>query len=68
MSPVRVPYCVLPEVSIPGIQGRYWGRYLWARGYCVSMVGLDEEKIRKYVQWQEQQERQAEVVQGELFK
>lgn len=23
---------------------RYWGRHLWARGYCVSTVGLDEEK------------------------
>ena len=46
---------------------RYWGRHLWARGYCVSTVGLDEEKIRKYVQWQEQQEKQDEVVQGKLF-
>jgi len=26
---------------------RYWGRHLWARGYCVSTIGLDEEKIRK---------------------
>ena len=26
---------------------RYWGRHLWSRGYCVSTVGLDEEKIRK---------------------
>ena len=47
---------------------RYWGRHLWARGYCVSTIGLDEEKIRKYVQWQERQERQAEVVQGKLFE
>jgi putative transposase len=47
---------------------RYWGRHLWARGYCVSTIGLDEEKIRKYVQWQEQQEKQAEVVQGKLFE
>jgi putative transposase len=46
---------------------RYWGRYLWARGYCVSTVGLDEEKVRKYVQWQEQEEKRAEVVQGKLF-
>lgn len=46
---------------------RYWGRHLWARGYCVSTVGLDEEKIRKYVQWQEKQEKQAEAVQGKLF-
>ena len=46
---------------------RYWGRHLWARGYCVSTVGLDEEKVRKYVQWQEQQEKREEVVQGKLF-
>lgn len=46
---------------------RYWGRHLWARGYCVSTIGLDEEKIRKYVQWQEKQEKQDEAVQGKLF-
>jgi hypothetical protein len=33
----------------------------------VSTIGLDEEKIRKYVQWQEQQEKQNEIVQGKLF-
>ena len=43
---------------------RYWGRHLWSRGYCVSTVGLDEEKIRKYVRWQEEQERRIE--QGQL--
>ncbi len=43
---------------------RYWGRQLWARGYCVSTIGLDEEKMRRYVQWQEKQEKQAEAVQG----
>ena len=46
---------------------RYWGRHLWARGYCVSTIGLDEEKIRKYVQRQEKQEKQVEAVQGKLF-
>ena len=46
---------------------RYWGRHLWARGYCVSTIGLDEDKIRKYVQWQEKQEKQVEAVQGKLF-
>ena len=25
---------------------RYWGRHLWARGFCVSTVGLKEEQIR----------------------
>jgi len=46
---------------------RYWGRHLWSRGYCVSTVGLDEEKIRKYVKWQEEQEKRYESKQGRLF-
>ena len=46
---------------------RYWGRHLWSRGYCVSTIGLDEEKIRKYVKWQEAQEKQAEAEQRKLF-
>ena len=43
---------------------RSWGRDLWSRGYCVSTVGLDEEKIRKYVKYQERKDRDSE--QGEL--
>ena len=35
---------------------QYWGRHLWARGYCVSTVGLNEEQIRKYVKWQQERE------------
>ena len=34
------------------LKKRYWGRHFWAKGYCVSTVGLDEEQIRKYVRWQ----------------
>jgi len=34
------------------LKRRYWGRHFWAKGYCVSTVGLDEEQIRKYVKWQ----------------
>ena len=34
------------------LKNRYWGRHFWARGYCVSTVGLDEDQIRKYVRWQ----------------
>ena len=30
------------------------GRTFWARGYCVSTVGLDEETIREYIRKQEQ--------------
>ena len=46
---------------------KYWGRKLWSKGYCVSTVGLDEEKIRKYVKWQEKREKEDEAVQGRLF-
>ncbi len=46
---------------------RYWGRHLWSRGYCVSTIGLDEEKIRKYVKWQEKREKDIEATQGKLF-
>lgn len=37
---------------VPQLRKRYWGRHFWARGYCVSTVGLNEEQIRKYVRWQ----------------
>lgn len=47
---------------------RYWGRHLWSRGYCVSTIGLDEDKIRKYVKWQGQREKRLEATQGKLFE
>jgi len=39
---------------------RYWGNHFWARGYCVDTVGLDEQNIRAYVQYQEKLERDAD--------
>ena len=41
-------------------QKPYWGNHFWAKGYCVDTVGLDEEMIRKYVKYQEDQEKKAE--------
>ena len=35
----------------------YWGNHFWSRGYCVTTIGLDEEKIRRYVRYQEDKER-----------
>jgi len=32
---------------------RATGLHFWARGYCVSTVGLDEETIKKYIREQE---------------
>ena len=46
---------------------QFWGRHLWGRGYCVSTVGMDETRIREYVQWQENKEREIEKLQGNLF-
>ena len=46
---------------------QFWGRHLWGRGYCVSTVGIDEERIREYVQWQEKKEQEIERMQGKLF-
>jgi putative transposase len=52
----------------PHLGRKYWGRHLWARGYCVSTVGIDEEMIRQYVRWQEKQEREIEATQRKLFE
>jgi len=35
---------------------RVYGKHFWARGYCVSTVGLDEKVIRAYIQQQEKLE------------
>lgn len=39
------------------LKRRYWGRHFWAKGYCVSTVGLDEEQIKKYVRQQLHKDR-----------
>jgi putative transposase len=36
-----------------GLKKQYWGRHFWTKGYCVSIVGLDEDRIRKYLRWQQ---------------
>lgn len=38
----------------------YWGNHFWARGYFVTTVGIDEEVIRKYIQYQEKEEKKRE--------
>jgi len=34
------------------LKRRYWGRHFWAKGYCASTIGLNEEQIIQYVRWQ----------------
>jgi putative transposase len=44
--------------GIPGLKKKpYWGNHFWSRGYCVTTIGMDEEKIRRYVKYQEDNER-----------
>ncbi len=44
--------------SYPALKRKpYWGNHFWSRGYCTSTVGLDEKKIRRYVKYQEENER-----------
>jgi len=42
------------------LKRNFTGRHFWARGYCVSTVGLDEEVIRNYIKNQEQEEKRQE--------
>jgi putative transposase len=35
----------------------YRGNHFWGRGYCVTTVRIDEEKMRRYVKYQEDAER-----------
>lgn len=38
----------------------FTGFHFWARGYCVSTVGLDEAVIREYIRNQESEEKRQE--------
>jgi putative transposase len=50
--------------SYPDLKKKpYWGNHFWARGYFVSTIGLDEEMIRKYVKYQEEEEKREETQQ-----
>ena len=43
-----------------GRQRNFTGYHFWARGYCVSTVGLAEEVIREYIRKQEEDEKKQE--------
>ena len=48
-SAVRIHRELLKERRMTGLQ-------FWATGYCVSTVGLDEDRIRKYIREQDKLE------------
>ena len=43
--------------DVSKVKGSMYGRSFWARGYCVSTVGLDEAVIAQYIQDQNKHER-----------
>ena len=45
-----------------GRERNFTGFHFWARGYCVSTVGLDEETVRAYIRRQEEEEKRQEQV------
>ena len=48
-----------------GRQRSYRGYHMWARGYFVSTVGINEEVIREYIRNQDKNDRQTD--QNRLF-
>lgn len=44
-----------------GVKKGFTDRHFWSRGYCVTTVDLDEEKIRAYVRDQEHLDKQEEL-------
>ena len=44
----------------------YWGNHFWARGYFVNTVGLNEDMIRRYVNFQESEEKEEEADSSEF--
>ena len=42
---------------VTGSKRNFVGQNFWARGYCVSTVGLDEETVRAYVRTQEEADK-----------
>ncbi|MEO6220934.1 MAG: IS200/IS605 family transposase [Ginsengibacter sp.] len=41
-------------------QKPYWGNHFWSRGYFVNTVGVDEDIIRRYVIFQEGEDKKEE--------
>jgi putative transposase len=38
----------------------YWGNHFWSRGYFVNTVGINEDMIRRYVKYQEVEDKKEE--------
>ena len=38
----------------------YWGNHYWSKGYFISTIGLDSELIKRYVRFQENEDKREE--------
>jgi len=47
-------------------QKPYWGNHFWSRGYFVTTVGVDEDMIRRYVKYQEGEDKKEESQTGDF--
>ena len=45
-----------------GRKRNFTGKHFWARGYCVSTIGLDEVVVRQYIRAQEEDEKRQEAL------
>ena len=41
-------------------QKPYWGNHFWSRGYFVTTVGVDEDVVKRYVKYQEGEDKKEE--------
>jgi putative transposase len=54
--------------KFPSLRKRYWTKHFWSPGYCVTTIGLDEEKIQQYVRWQQKNDQaQEQSIQQHMF-
>jgi putative transposase len=38
----------------------YWGNHFWSKGYFISTIGLESDLIRRYVRFQEDEDKKEE--------
>ena len=52
-----IPLAIYIARNLLNRQKNFTGKSFWAQGYFVSTVGLNEEKIRKYIKNQDKDDR-----------
>lgn len=73
---VHLVVSIPPKVSVSEYKGKlaiklfksypvlkqkpYWRNHFWARGYFVNTIGINEEMIKRYVKYQEDEEKKHE--------